>query len=205
MLTSTCQSTSFPADLLSTISTSQLLLLPSTTRAHHPKSITPKSTTTKQTMAQSTQTHIPLFYHVLFTWIDPLSCLYAIYLCWTVPETMLGVFAAGTSVTYTPELFNLFVLIASSFMLTGLFSGILLRYTQDVAIWKITQLAVWLVDVEIMVGQYVALRNASNLTADPGLDLSGFFAALGAIFFLGRTLFLLGVGVKTSKLQKRAA
>ena len=155
---------------------------------------------------------MPFAYRLIFTWLDPLGCLAIAYGCWAAPGTMLEMFApqAATTTTYSAELAPLFHLIATSFMLTGSFSALLLRrWPRDRAVWQAVQLCVWAVDVSLLASKAAVLRRLahenpgpdawSQVLADP--ENWGAGDAVGLALFLARSLFLLGVGLGSVEQQ----
>ncbi|KAI0000264.1 hypothetical protein F4779DRAFT_622538 [Xylariaceae sp. FL0662B] len=155
-------------------------------------------------MAQNTQTHIPLIYRIIFTWIDPILCLQIVYLNWATPDAVMTTFLPHATVGYHPDLAPLFHLIASSFMLTGLFSAVLLRYSQDVNIWKVTQFCIWVVDVSLVVSKAVWLRDHGGWDALQQAENWGSNDAIGVGLFVARLLFVLGIGLRTTDVEKKA-
>ncbi|KAI1082169.1 hypothetical protein F5B20DRAFT_532347 [Whalleya microplaca] len=155
-------------------------------------------------MAQNTQTRIPLIYRIIFTWIDPLLCLQIVYLNWAAPDAVMATFLPDSKAEYHPDLAPLFHLIATSFMLTGLFSAILLRYSQDVNLWKVTQFCIWLVDVSLVVSRGLSLRDQGGWVALQQAENWGSNDFVGLGLLVVRSLFLLGIGLRTTDEGKKA-
>ena len=152
------------------------------------------------------QTHIPFAYRLIFTWLDPLACLAIAYQNWAAPETIMEAFVfnyASSEVSYHRDLAPLFHLIASSFMLTGLFSAVLLRYSDDVGLWKRVQFCVWLVDVSLLASKPVVLSHDQGWGAMLRAENWAPADAVAIGLFLARSFLILGVGLRTANQRKK--
>ena len=149
------------------------------------------------------QRDMPFAYRLIFTWLDPLGCLAIAVGCWAAPGAVLEALAPQAGAAYGAELALLLHLVATSFMLTGSFSAVLLRrWPRDRAVWRAVQLCVWAVDVSLIASKAAVLRRLARGPGLPGWprvlaspDSWGPGDAVGLALFLARSLFLLDVGL----------
>lgn len=147
-----------------------------------------------------TPSHIPTFYRIFFTWVDPIMCLGGVLTHLLAPELVLKGF---TPSILTPIATETAVLIDG---MVGWFAGMaflqasLLRSKPtDAAVWRAVQVAMTCVDAA-MVGAFArSLRttNEWNTQLWTGRDWGniGGYSALVAV----RVAFLMGVGVSKGK------
>ncbi|KUJ24259.1 uncharacterized protein LY89DRAFT_776404 [Mollisia scopiformis] len=147
--------------------------------------------------------HIPLFYRIVFLYIDPLICLSGIYLMFFDHQTFV---VNGTPSSLSASLSKVDPLAAHLIMNIGLYSicifslqVLLLHQFKDapnglnVKLWRILMFSILLIDVGLIYGGYSVNPKAfldfgAWTTGDWGNN--GILAALVVI----RSAFILGIG-----------
>lgn len=126
---------------------------------------------------------------------DPAVLAWAVYMDFFTPEVVFNAFVSKSISTRNPyQDFCLDQLGGASLML-AIIDIFLLRYTEDVHIWKILQTAVLTYDCALLYSSFHALAQQERLSAS-----SWRFEDWGCIIItfqamVVRTLFLLGVGL----------
>lgn len=149
----------------------------------------------------ATTTHIPLLYRIYFHWLDPANSLMTAYFCLfqrTLFLKQLTVMIRSRNVNYDPVLWQ----VAGLYLLIATLQAWMLRYTNEIAVWKITTFGVMIVDVMIL-GSMLELNwgpNGLALGAVRRLDWSNGSLTLIAIFI--RIAFIAGVGLETETEKK---
>ena len=93
---------------------------------------------------------IPYFYSLWFTTIDPLVAVHGAYMNIFTPATTLDAYIPAEVAPYNPNHYILFQIEAAHFLCLAFLSTILLRYTQDIQVWKIMQAAILIVDLGML-------------------------------------------------------
>lgn len=151
-------------------------------------------------MAQPT---VHAFYHVWFKWIDPLTLVPTVLATVFMPEVMLDSFVPASMSTYNPDQGFLFHQLAALFAFVGIVQGGVLRVTDDIKVWRVSNAGVLVVDVAMLVSLYVSLRQQGRLSL--GLMRGGDWANVlfTSLVTVIRIAFLSGVGVSNgTKLVK---
>ena len=138
---------------------------------------------------------IPAFYRLYFHWSDPAICLWGAYMDFFTPAFVSNAFLPKEQQPWNP-MFN-FTLqqLGGALLMLAVIDILLLRYTEDVGVWKILQAAVLVYDLSLLYSNYDALGMQGRLSLE-GLrweDWGGIFISAQAAVV--RTAFLLGVGL----------
>lgn len=136
---------------------------------------------------------IPTFYRILFTWIDPIVAIWGAYLDFFEPDMVLNSFIPNSA--RNPDHDLLFQQLGGGMLNIAFVQAILLRYTNDIKIWKIIQAANLIVDIVMMYSLGAALMHQGRLSPadwrgeDWGcLGITG-FATIVRIFFVAEVGF----------------
>lgn len=140
----------------------------------------------------ATEQRFPLFYRVIFTFVDPFISLITGYLIlFRRDETLakLSPLFVPRAQAYDPLLWQL----AGGYWITSIMQGWLLRRSKDLAIWKIANFAVLVMDLLIL-GSIWEMRGPPHNLAQ-GMSSGDWSHVFGAgIFALFRVAFILEIG-----------
>ena len=104
---------------------------------------------------------IPLFYRLAFAWFDPLVTLWAAYLVFTDPDTVIDSFAPN--IQRNPDLDMFFQQTAGYTFALCFLQAVLLRVTAELRVWKVLQCAILIVDVAVLYSLHWGLSNQGRL------------------------------------------
>ncbi|KAF9692457.1 hypothetical protein EKO04_009333 [Ascochyta lentis] len=105
---------------------------------------------------QSSSRAIPSFYRVFFTIIDPIICIWGAYMDFFDPRMVLS----SHILADTPDIGHVMILKqrGGAMLSFGFTSAVLLRYTQDIKIWHLVQIALLIVDFAYFPAVFGALN-----------------------------------------------
>jgi hypothetical protein len=154
-------------------------------------------------MASKDFSNIPAFYRFYFRWSDPAICLWGAYMDFFTPAFDFHAFVPESISPYNPYFDTILQQLGGSLLMLAVIDIVLLRYTNDINIWKILQLAVLVYDSTLLVSIYYSLgqQGRLSLSALRWEDWGGIVITAQAAVV--RSLFLLGVGLGSSKGKKR--
>ena len=111
----------------------------------------------------ATSSSIPLFYRIFFTWLDPIICICGAYMDFFIP----GLVLSSHIPNHTPDIGHSMILKqrGGGMLNFGFMSAVLLRYTYDIKIWDIVQIANFIVDVAYFWAVYEVLSVQGRLSA----------------------------------------
>lgn len=155
-------------------------------------------------MASKDFSNIPALYRFYFRWSDPAICLWGAWMDFITPAFVLNAFIPTAIAVRNPYFDFTLQQLGGALLMLIFFDVVLLRYTNDIKIWKILQMAVLIYDLSLLYSMYDSLGQQGRLS----------FGALrwedwGSIVITAqaavvRTAFLLGVGLSEgSKRTKR--
>jgi hypothetical protein len=152
-------------------------------------------------MAQPT-TKIPLFYRILFIWIDPLMAAWAAYACFASPDLLLNSYVPSSISVRNPMHDMLFHQIGGGFVNVVISQVFLLSYTNDVNIWKIVHAGLLGADIAIAYGFFNAVSTQGRL--DPAVWRMEDWVTIGNTILIGlsRAAVVVGLGMGNGKNQK---
>ena len=141
---------------------------------------------------------IPPFYRIFFTSIDPLIALSGAYISLFDPETILASSFPRSSIYAkpTPPITVLLTQASGAFVMMAYFMIFMLRYTDDVKIWKMFEFGILITDFTL----FLSLSDALGIQGR--LDVGAIrWEEWGTIVITGfvtsvRVAFLVGVGLK---------
>jgi hypothetical protein len=110
-------------------------------------------------MSQSS--NIPFFYRIFFQYLDPIICVWGAYMDFFDPRLVLSSHISNP----TPDIGHAMILKqrGGGMLNFGFVSAVLLRYTYDLKIWNIIQIADFLVDVAYFWAVYEVLSVQGRL------------------------------------------
>ncbi|KAM0546769.1 hypothetical protein ACHAPJ_010698 [Fusarium lateritium] len=146
---------------------------------------------------------IPAFYRFIFTWFDPLVSFATGYGLIFHRDAVLGMLSPlfiPRVVAYDPWLWQ----VAGGYWIIAIMQGGLLRYTDELGIWKISNGAVCVMDVLITLSTW-EMRNPPHNWSMETMTARDWSNVVGAVLFaVIRTLFNLEVGFKKQASKKTA-
>jgi hypothetical protein len=140
------------------------------------------------------ENQIHAVYRIYFLWVDPILTLMGMYVNLIDHNLATLAFFSNVSPTETLKPF-LYQIGGMGTSFVCLFV-ILLRYTNDVNIWKIVQFAILWADFTMLTSMYVAMRLEGRLAVSDWRQEDWFGGVITVICTIIRALFVLGVGVK---------
>ncbi|KAH8885602.1 hypothetical protein GQ53DRAFT_350775 [Thozetella sp. PMI_491] len=150
-------------------------------------------------MAQDTAVQMHSVYRIWFTWVDPLITWMTVVLALVNPDLVMdSALPDGVSLR-NPDNDFLLQQIAALFAFMGVITTFLLRASADIKVWNIVQAGILLVDVALLVILYITLGHHDRL--DPATWRASDWANVLITVWVAllRSLFLMGIGVKTVK------
>lgn len=148
-------------------------------------------------MTQSPSTHYPAFYRIFFTWMDPIICVWGAYLDFFDPTLVLS-----SHIPNLPHDVGHAMILrqrGGGMLYFGFITAVLLRYTTDLAIWRIVQFACLMVDFTYFWGAFGALSAQGRLGWQSWRAEDWGALAITGTATLVRVLFLMGVGLRGGK------
>lgn len=141
-------------------------------------------------------------YHIYFKWMDPIISIVTAHVMLFHPDLVLASFNPQL-VPRDPKYDVLLWFCSGVFSMISVYHALLLRYTDDVGVWKITNLGVVVLDFMIlgaMVEMHFASRESSAAAFRPD-DYMNYFLTLLAIVM--RLSFIENVGLRTESVTKQ--
>lgn len=153
----------------------------------------------------SPSSSIPGFYRVFFQSIDPLVATSAIYVNLFDLDTALGsVFPTSHPYFALTPLHDFILNQLNGAFLTIIFlQVVLLRYTNDIGIWKIFEASILLMDFAVFYSVWVALGAQNRLQLDAIRGEEWGYIGITAIVALIRALFLVNVGFSEAATERK--
>ncbi len=150
-------------------------------------------------MASKDFTNIPVFYRFYFRWSDPAICLWGAYMDFVTPAFVLNAFVPALIAPRNPYFDFTLQQLGGALLMLSFIDVVLLRYTNDIKIWKILQVAVLIYDLSLLYSNYSSLSQQGRLNfgALRWEDWGGIIITAQAAVV--RTAFLLGVGLSQGK------
>ncbi|CAO2648990.1 Nn.00g099390.m01.CDS01 [Neocucurbitaria sp. VM-36] len=153
---------------------------------------------------QLSASSIPLFYRIFFTWVDPIICVWGAYMDFFDPTLVLSSHIPHP----TPDIGHAMILKqrGGGMLNFGFVSAVLLRYTYDLKVWSIVQIADFIVDVAYFWAVYAVLSEQGRLDVSTWRAEDWGSVAITGTAGLVRLGFLAGVGFKkgTRNVRKRS-
>ncbi|KAK5171947.1 uncharacterized protein LTR77_003584 [Saxophila tyrrhenica] len=146
-------------------------------------------------MASTDFSNIPSFYRFYFRWSDPAICLWGAYMDFITPAFVLNAFVPSTIAPHNPLFDFTLQQLGGALLMLAFIDVVLLRYTNDIKVWKILQAAVLIYDLSLLYSNLDALGQQVRLSWGKlrWEDVGGI--AITAQAVVVRTAFLLGVGL----------
>jgi hypothetical protein len=140
---------------------------------------------------------VPLFYRIFFTYLDPLICVWGAYMDFFDPALVLSSHIPN----HIPDIGHSMILKqrGGGMLNFGFLSFFLLRYTQDLAIWRLVQIADLIVDFAYFWAVYEALASQGRLGAASWRVEDWAAIGITGAATLTRLAFLAGVGLVKGK------
>lgn len=148
-------------------------------------------------------TRVHTFYHVWFKWIDPIPLLPTVFTAAFRPHEWVDSFVPKEITTYNPDQGFLLHHLAALFLFVAIVHAGVLRVTNEVAVWRVTNAGILLVDITMLISFYLSLKQQHRLSfgAIRGVDWGNFgFTLLNAAV---RITFLAGAGVSKETKRKK--
>lgn len=150
----------------------------------------------------NTTQRVPLLYRIIFTYVDPVVAFVTGYLILFHRDTILGTLSPlflPRHEVYDPLLWQL----AGGYWITSIMQGVMLRYSNDLGVWKISNLAIMVMDL-LIVGSMWEMRGPPHNLA-LSMSSKDWGNAIGAgSFAILRLAFLLDIGFKKESNKKKA-
>ncbi|KAH7245627.1 hypothetical protein BKA59DRAFT_172943 [Fusarium tricinctum] len=145
---------------------------------------------------------VPAFYRIIFTYVDPVIAFATGYGLVFHRDAMLGMLSplfTPRAVAYDPWLWQ----VAAAYWMTAVIQGGLLRYTDDLGIWKICNGTICIMDVMLLFSMWEMRQPPHNwsMATMSHQDWSNVYGA--AIFAVIRIFFILEVGFSSQKNKKK--
>ena len=153
-------------------------------------------------MASKDFSNIPLFYRFYFRISDPLICLWGAWMDFVTPAFVLNAFVPAAVAPHNPDFDFTLQQLGGSLLMLGFIDVVLLRYTNDIKIWKVLEAAVLIYDLSLLYSSYSSLGQQGRLSfgALRWEDWGSIIITAQAVVV--RTAFLLGAGLAEQKVSK---
>ncbi|KAF1845031.1 uncharacterized protein K460DRAFT_365938 [Cucurbitaria berberidis CBS 394.84] len=133
------------------------------------------------------------FYYYSFTTVDPFLSLLSVYLNYFAPETLIDPAFPRTSphAQLTPSHAFLHHQAGGSFAMFAFLMIFMLRYTDDLGVWKLFQAGLLFTDFAALFSMFKAVQaHGGPIRSEASTNI-----AIIAVITLVRVLFVMGVGV----------
>ncbi|KAH6887126.1 hypothetical protein B0T10DRAFT_490725 [Thelonectria olida] len=142
-------------------------------------------------------------YRLYFLWVDPILTLMGMYVNLIDHDLATLAFFSTVSPTETlkPFLYQIGGM-GTSFLCLFV---ILLRYTNDVNVWKIVQFAILWADFTMLTSMCVAMRHEGRLAVSDWRQEDWVSIVITVICTILRAVFVMGVGVKQTGVKCKKA
>lgn len=152
-------------------------------------------------MAQQSTKNFPFFYRLFFTYLDPLICVWGAYMDFFDPTLVLSSHIPNP----TADIGHSMILRqrGGGMLNFGFISAVLLRYTNDIQVWRIVQIADLLVDIAYFWAVWGVLGAQERLAPGTWRAEDWGSLAITGTATLTRTFFLLGFGLKSDGTKKK--
>ena len=142
----------------------------------------------------SQETPLPLFYRIIFLYIEPLAVTSGALQSFFTPAKFIH-FLQPTPIAVPKELQIVFSYLSATYLLLAWMEAVVLRCTSDQEVWKMIQLGIFLSDVFHLYASVVALGldrfcDPRKWRVEDRINL-GLIAGNGVV----RLMFILGVGI----------
>ena len=136
---------------------------------------------------------IPAFYRIFFTYIDPIICLWGASMDFFLPTLVLSSHIPSPP---TPDQGHIMILKqrGGGMLNFGIVSAVLLRYTDDVNVWKIVQVACFVVDLAYYWSVWEVLGNQGRLNVATWRSEDWGSVVITGFAGAARLAFMMGVG-----------
>lgn len=145
---------------------------------------------------------VPLLYRAVFTYVDPIVAFVTGYLVLFHRDVMLGALSPlmlPRPVVFDPVLWQL----AGGYWIVTIMQGVMLRYSNDLGVWKISNFAIMVMDLLICGSMWEMRGPPHNLAL--GMSPMDWSNALGAGgFAVLRLAFILEIGFEKESAKKKA-
>ncbi|KAF6518007.1 hypothetical protein HZS61_002085 [Fusarium oxysporum f. sp. conglutinans] len=142
-------------------------------------------------------------YSLWFLWVDPILTLVGMYVNFIDHDLAMQAFFINHPPT---DHFRCFIYqiggMGTSYLIILV---VLLRYTHDINIWKIVQLAILPADFTMLTAIYIGMRISGNLALADWRSEDWFSIVVTGICTVLRIAFVLGVGVKDTRGRAKRA
>ncbi|KAI5460091.1 hypothetical protein BGZ63DRAFT_406037 [Mariannaea sp. PMI_226] len=149
------------------------------------------------------QASIHPIYRLWFLWVDPILTSTGIYV--NLIDHNTATLAFFSNYTPTEDLKPFLYQIAGMFMSYLCLFILLLRYTDDIKIWKIVQFGILWADFTLLTSMYVAMRLQGRLAIADWRQEDWVGGVITVICTILRVTFVLGIGVKEHRNKGKRA
>ncbi|KAF2657318.1 hypothetical protein K491DRAFT_329589 [Lophiostoma macrostomum CBS 122681] len=141
--------------------------------------------------------NISFFYRLFFTWIDPIICVWGAYMDFFDPTLVLSSHIPQP----TADIGHAMILKqrGGGMLNFGFISAVLLRYTNDLKIWRIVQIADFVVDLAYFWAAWDVLSAQQRLDPSTWRAEDWGSIAITGTATMTRIFFLLGIGVEPKR------
>lgn len=148
---------------------------------------------------------VPLFYQVVFTFVDPAFCVLGMYMHLSDVSNTLSGYSPSFTDPPTIETVHMLDTMAGFFAMLGLLEAILLRVRgRDTTVWRVVQGTASLIDVFMVYAVLKALRSEGRMDISVWRGDEWRLVAGNAGIGLIRIACALGVGMSSEDKAKRA-
>jgi hypothetical protein len=152
---------------------------------------------------QSSPPAIPLFYRLFFTYLDPAICVWGASMDFFLPSLVLSshiphpVLDIGHAMILKQR--------GGGMLNFGFISAVLLRYTSDINIWNIVQIACFIVDLAYFWSVWEVLNIQNRLDVRTWRKEDWGSVGITGLATLVRAAWLMGVGMGKGKKGAKSA
>jgi hypothetical protein len=144
-------------------------------------------------MSQQTGSILQAIYNFTFLWYDPIGCVWGLYLNMFHPDHFLRLYVPNAVPDQTHGVLHGYI--GGAMISFAVIQGVLLRYTDDVKVWRIINVGMIAWDACILRGCYITLAAQGKLAPGTwGFD-DRLAVGLPALVGLVRVLYVAGVGL----------
>ena len=115
-------------------------------------------------MPENITKRIPALYRFYFKWSDPTVLFFSVYMYFVTPDEVINAFIPISMAPRNPHHDFLTQQVGGALLMLAILTSTLLRYTEDVKIWKILEAAILVYDFALLYVSYYALSQQRRLS-----------------------------------------
>jgi len=152
-------------------------------------------------MSHQRKSTLTAIYRFTFLWYEPIGCLSGVYANSFDPDRFLRVYVPDAARNPAHDILHSFI--SGAMVSFAIIQAVLLRYTDDVNVWKIVNVSMIAWEVCILYGCYTALASQGRLALGTWRMDDWMAVGLPTLVGMVRVLYVAGAGLDGSPTTMR--